>query len=240
MLRIAMVLKRGGIYTVDYARRLAQGVRQHLGGEYDILCLTDLSDAECEPLLDCGVDTLVPLESESPGWWAKMELFKLSGPIIYFDLDTVIMGRLDPLVAWTRRSTPYLLMLKGFIQGRPPQSGVMAWCDDVSGIWDYYQAALQAGATFGGRPGRHALYWKGTQYRGDQDFIVDAIHPASLQIRHVQDIMPGVHSYKRHLQSRRAPMGDERIVCFHGEPRLHDLKSGHWMRTIWEAHESTD
>jgi hypothetical protein len=81
-----------------------------------------------------GVEVL-PLEQDWPGWWSKMELFRLElGPVLYLDLDTVIVGSLAQIMRHPHRFTtcsqyvqriaahPHMLPLTRLLC-----SGVMAW-----------------------------------------------------------------------------------------------------------------
>src|SRR5262245_61940013 len=85
MLTIACVLKSGGIYDATWVARLRDGVARHLPLTHRFVCLSDV-EVPCER---------IPLEHDWPGWWAKVELFKLKAPVLFFDLDTAIVGDLE-------------------------------------------------------------------------------------------------------------------------------------------------
>ena len=75
-LTVACVLRKSAEYDTDYVDKLSDGVKRHLG--LTPLCIED---------------------SRWPGWWCKMAMFasEHTGDILYFDLDTVIVGDLTEI-----------------------------------------------------------------------------------------------------------------------------------------------
>src|SRR6478609_2567748 len=116
MLTVACVLKSGGIYDATWVERLRAGVKRHLPLEHRFVCLSDV-DVPCER---------IPLEYNWPGWWSKLEAFRLPGPVIYFDLDTAIVGDLSEIVARTDLWGGFTI-LEDFYRNKGYGSGVMAW-----------------------------------------------------------------------------------------------------------------
>ena len=93
MINIACVLKTGGDFTWSDVDRLRNGIANHLSIPYRFVVLTDL-------LIEKSND-IIPLINDWPGWWSKLELFRPNifiGPVIYFDLDTVIVGNIDEIL----------------------------------------------------------------------------------------------------------------------------------------------
>lgn len=84
-------VKVGDKYGDEYVTRLRDGVARHLPIEHNFVCFTD------KPV--DGVQCFPP-PADFPGWWAKIGLFKLRRPLLYFDLDVVITGGLSPLLGW--------------------------------------------------------------------------------------------------------------------------------------------
>jgi hypothetical protein len=86
-------VKQGDKYGDDYVKRLQAGISRNIGKHdgHTFTCYTDkpVEGVLCEPL---------PMALD--GWWAKIGLFKLEEPLIYFDLDVVITGNLKPLMDW--------------------------------------------------------------------------------------------------------------------------------------------
>lgn len=89
-------IKWGTKYSGDYVNRLAAMVRRNLPRPHRFVCFTDDSTGihrsiECLPLLDRGLS----------GWWHKLSFFRptlydLKGPLLFLDLDLVILSSLEP------------------------------------------------------------------------------------------------------------------------------------------------
>lgn len=175
------MLKSGGCYTPEYVERLKAGVDANLSG-HRFVCLSDID-----------VPDRVPLTEGLPGWWSKLELFKLPGPVLYFDLDTVITGDLSEIARYPHKFT----MLTDFYYRDRPASGVMAW----SGDWSHLLTEYEHGKSYPGH--------------GDQGYIASKVQPARFQ-----DLFPGQVASRKITETRNP---NERVVCFHGEPRPHTV-----------------
>jgi len=85
-------VRKGDKYSAEYVQRLQRGIARHMPHkDWEFVCLTDrhMPGILCESLTE-----------NLPGWWSKIELFKMGEPLIYFDLDVVITGSLAPLLDW--------------------------------------------------------------------------------------------------------------------------------------------
>lgn len=183
-MKIACVLKVSEEYDTDYVSHFLDGLNRYVGS-YEFMLLT----------------------GGYSGWWSKMGLFEpqVKGDLLYFDLDTMIVGPLDEIMAVDR-----LTVLSDFnVPGRMA-SGVMfipeherdrihtEWVKDPEG-----HMKEQGGH---GDGGFLAKFWSSAQ--------------------RWQDIVPGqIISYKNHVRGRSLPE-NARVVCFHGRPRPRDV---HWM-----------
>lgn len=205
-LTVACVLRSGGVYGPEYVSRLHDGVKAHLSREHRFCCLTDQQE------WFRGIEA-VPLKHDWPGWWSKIELFRsdlLSGRVLYFDLDTVIRGSFAPLTAYRG---PFA-MLTDFYKPSRPASGVMAW---KAGVGDgIYHRFVQEKDEIMAR------------YRGlgDQGWISEVMGP----VDRIQDFFPGVRSYK--VDGLEEPTS---VLCFHGEPKPHELSEEEQERIGWAA-----
>lgn len=199
-MKIVSVLRTGVEYGADQARFL----HQQLPG--DAVCLTNLPSIK-------GVETLsLEYANDLHGWWAKMELFDPAGPLgdqdlLYFDLDTVLVGDIAPLIAAVEGRRE-IVMLSDFYHPEHPASGVMfiparakariwrAW--NVNPYWNMVRRRP---------PGRS----------GDQGFIGDH----ALRIDRWEDLCPGaIVSYKRDVLLNGGVVPDDAlVVAFHGNPR---------------------
>jgi hypothetical protein len=185
------VLKSGGWCTPEYAQRLARAVEQRTPVPFRLL--TDMQ----VPGVDC-----LPLQHKLPGWWSKMELCRpdIVGDALYFDLDTLIYGDLEPLVSFGRAG-----MLRDFYRAQMLESGVMylpEWARRA--VWQFWSK----------NPGR----WMSGRFAGDGPLFSFALHG---HVHALQDSVSGLHSYKVHGKRR-----DTRVLCYHGKPRPHETE--HW------------
>ena len=95
-------VKWGTKYGPEYVNRLYAGVRRHLRKRHRFVCLTD--DASGLRTKDDDFEVR-ELPKGWQGWWNKATLFDpatgLRGRVIYIDLDTVIVGSLDPIASFS-------------------------------------------------------------------------------------------------------------------------------------------
>jgi hypothetical protein len=156
-----------------------------------------LPDIECLPLL-----------RNNRGWWNKLEVFRLTGPTIYFDLDTIIVGDITDLVVYPHIFTGLTNFKRtGF------NSGFMGWCGDYSylnqDIDRQTEKEYDGGET--GNWDRH----------GDQGWIEDHL---KLKPQLSGDLFPGRFvSYKWDVRRQGFVPKNASVVAFHGKPRPSDV-----------------
>ena len=207
MLTVICVLKSGGAYNPEWVRKLRDGVRRNLTVPYMFKCISDV-DVPC---------FRVPLKADWPAWWAKLYLFKqgvLTGPTLYLDLDTVIVGNIDSL----SDLRPDFAMLHNFHDANVPASGVM-WFRRVP--TEVYKKFMQ-------KPWQYIEYYnrfRTGNHIGDQAFIYDTLYK---DIGFIEN--PGIKSYKKHCKDGLPK--DASVVCFHGLPRPDHVKD-EWMGKHW-------
>lgn len=194
MITIASVLKSGGDYNVSHVSALEASVKKHLSVEHSFVCLTDMDYS----------GNRIQLEHGWPGWWSKIELFKISGPVIYFDLDTIIINNFDNVVE-NALASKFCILRDVYIGRKDPysmQSSVMSWNGDMKKLYD----------TFAQSPDR---YMK--SHRGDQDYIYSELGKSGTM--YFQDVLPNtIVSYKAHVKGKTI-LPETKIVIFHGLPR---------------------
>ena len=197
----------GEKYSNDYVYRLQTMVANNLAKRYQFLCLTDREIP--------GVDCVRPLLG-FPGWYSKLELFELeTGPAIYFDLDVVIVGPIEPLLCVDGIKIP-----KNWAQSGHGgcQSSVMAWKGDYAMLARLFKPELLTPPT----SGNFGLYGP-LKLWGDQEYITEMLgEPGGI----VVEEMNGVFSYKYHCQNGLPPTA--KVVCFHGSPKPHEV-SAEWI-----------
>jgi hypothetical protein len=212
-LAIACVLKTGRWHTghnhVNYQPKHVQWLKrqcdQYAPG-VRFVCLTNESTID-------GVET-IPLRHNWPGWWSKIELFGHDlGRVLYMDLDTVIVGPLDEMLAYPHQFTALNSLGKKSV--RLLNSGLMAWQGARPDLFE----------PFARDPQRWIKECVTGKCWGDQGFI-------SRHIGHKweawQNLFPGsVGSYKN-TWNRKRPPHEARIVCFHGTPKPYEV-SHDWV-----------
>lgn len=210
MLHICCI-RAGTAFAPAYVSNLFDMVRRNLadGFEGDFTCFTDQPDA-----LDQGIKVR-PLPADLPGWWSKLALFR-SGlfpegeRVIFFDLDTLITGRLDELAAY---DGPFAI-LRDFFRPNGMQSSVMAWrSGEQQEIWESY---TEAG-------------WPMQDPGGDQAWIER--HACKGQVRFLQTLFPGMFVSYKQIQG---PPEKAAVVVFHGHPRPHEVVTG-WVPEVWKV-----
>lgn len=199
----------------DYVHILHDSVRRNLpaGFEGTFEVFTDDADGYhpdiiVRPLPEVGLG----------GWWNKLALFKpgLFTPgdrVIYFDLDTLITGRLDDIVKYDGD----FAALRDVYRPHGLQSSVMAWragvgMSDIWALWDIK-----------GRPEVDG---------GDQIWIEDVLASTrALPFDRLQDLYPDLFaSYK--ITGGKLP-AKASVVFFHGFPRPHQVTTG-WVPEVWK------
>lgn len=208
MISIACVYRSGGDFTADDVAKLAASVKRHVRVPYRFNCFTDRPD-EVRPF----VDDIMVLTFDWPGWWAKMELFELSGPVVYFDLDTLILGPITELCNWVSVPTNEVLMLRGFYRN-DHCSGIMAWNCDLSWLSKKFAHFSQYASW---TKQEHGIGCGG--FQGDQNYIRGHLHSSQIPIVFAQSVQNGIYSYKVHVQEKRTIPADTSVICFHGRPR---------------------
>lgn len=193
MARVVCVLRSGGEYKPEHVRALAKQVPG----------LECISDVEVD-----GVPC-IPMPENWPGWWSKMNLFhpSIRGDLLYFDLDTVIVGDVSALSGLGDSA-----ILSDFYYPERPASGVMFLTEaDRAKVWAAWQADPDEAM-------------RKCMRQGDQQFIGEVLGGC----RRFQDELPGrIVSYKVHVSKglNKRSIGNgtvpdgASVVCFHGRPR---------------------
>jgi len=201
-------LKWGRLYGPEYVDALAGGLRRH-GYTGAIECFTERPRG-----LPSDVEARRLPEPTLPGWWGKLALFKPGlwpegERILFLDLDTVILGPIDPIAAY---AGPFAI-LRDFYFPTRLQSAVMAWPAGWGAhIWQTFEEA--------GRP----MDERAT----DQGWIMRTERTSAVRL---QDVFPGRFvSYK--LDCQDGPPAGASVLCFHGKPRPHEATAA-WVAREW-------
>ncbi len=199
-------VKVGTKYGPEWVNRLEAMVRRHATTLGKFYCLTD------NPV---GVNaTTIAVPSSPGGWWSKLRVFSMDFPeqILYFDLDTVIVRTIDPLLAY--RGDFCIMQAFGSHIFNPSVMsigpGFGRW------LWDDYivrQQAIEA------------------QYVTDEAWITAEVpFPDTWQC-----IAPGlIGSYRRH--SLHESPDPYHVVMFHGTPKNHEAEAvSRWIADHWRV-----
>lgn len=199
-MRVALVLRSGGEYKPEHVQTLAAQLREQ----------------RFEPFVLSNVDVpgieRIPLRYPTwTGWWAKMELFRpdIEGDLLYFDLDTRIVGGLSDIAARTE-----ITLIDDFYRpGKRVSSGLM------------YLPAVARAETWVRWHDRYMHV-----FRGDGEFMNWLWRGRA---KTWPEVLPGqVVSYKCHVMKdpkKAKHVGDgtvpenARVVCFHGKPRPFEI-----------------
>ena len=197
-LAIACVLKSGGDFSPVWVYKLKEALKRGGLGHLPFFCFSDRDDLM--------VNT-VALEADLPGWWSKMELFRLNVPYdwLYFDLDMVQTGSFS--LGYVASRSPNAIMLRDFYYPQKLASGLMYIPHDRKiDVWPGFLASRDR--------------WI-KESPGDQEVISELLPPA---VGIWQDHLPGlIRSYKADECGAKGPQGAG-LVMFHGKPRPNEVK----------------
>lgn len=210
MLNIACVIKKGGDYTLEHVHLLHDMLTKHIDTDWRFVVFKDR-----DGFVPRCCDKVRFFENEWPSWWSKMELFTLEGPVLYFDLDTVIRRDITRLCEEAEQLTNAVVMLRDFYHGNEA-SGIMAWNKDLSWLTEEFKSFATENE-FAADDRHNPKAVRCGHYRGDQDFIREKLRERKQLVVFAQDIDAGIMSYK--ADGADNCKKNASIICFHGEPR---------------------
>lgn len=220
-------------YTWNYVDRLYNMITRNITRPIIMHVYTEDSRSVPAPyikhnLIDWGI------AGPKRSWWYKLQMFNSehhSGPLLYFDLDTVITGNIDWIWNlnlqhfWTVRDFKYLW--------RPnfngSNSSVMWW---NTSLYNYIWQDVK----------RQKITDFFKRYHGDQDYITNAItNRRFFNTDWVKswrwECLDGGYNFQRRIH--RLPgtgthlYRDTSIVVFHGNPKPHEINdtliTNHWQ-----------
>ena len=209
---IVCVLKSGGDFTAEYVRRLRNMVQKHTTISHDFICFTDI-DIDIEGCIN------IPLQNNFPGCWAKVEMFRpkliKAKRIIYFDLDTVILGSIDDVLSINSDLVALKPWNKKNLDKGMFASGMMSWKNDGTFTYIYSQFNKKLIKEYPS---------------GDQEYMSKKIKEKGGEFSFFQSLVKDIYSYKRNCRPNKP--SNARIVCFHGKPRPHECPD-RWVKNNW-------
>lgn len=216
-MRVACV-RSGTLYPVAYVERLESMLRRHTSMPFDFVVLTDRPDE----VAHLDADVVDVSWSGLEGWWPKMLLFdpEVRGPgrVVYFDLDTVVAGNVDPLLLL---DVPF-----GICANFTRAAGNLAWpCR-------YGSCVMTFAGGWGEGVFREFWEWRAQimaacgRY-GDQVAVEKLVPDAALLQDHLP---PGFFRGRREL-SPDGPDGAS-VLVFAGPHKPHNTPLG-WVKELW-------
>jgi hypothetical protein len=225
----------GSAYSWIYVERLYNMLSRHISRGIRLHVYTELERPVPAPMIKHVLPSW-GIDGPKRSWWYKMNLFNSAehaGPLLYFDLDTVIVNNIDwicelPLsLFWAVRDFKYLW--------RPAYYGInssIMWWDTskFNYVWENFQ--------------KQELAKIMSNYRGDQDYInqtVDNKQVRFLDSERVKswrwECLDGGYNFKKRNHQFTGnntviPQNTD-ILVFHGQPKPIDLQDftilQHWQ-----------
>lgn len=223
MITIACV-RTGNRYPIHYVAHLRSMVSRNISWPHRFICLTD------DPTPIEGVELVNIKWTGLTGWWGKMALFspEIRGPgdCIYFDLDTVIVGSIDPLARLARTRIPAhpLYVCENFTK----RSGHPTWpCRYGSCCMVLFDGTGRSIFNqFMDWQEEHDR-WPNMAERGDQQ-VIEQLEPNA---GYLQDMMPDGFFVGRREFDDTLPDGAA-VMVFAGQRKPHNTDHP-WVKEHW-------
>ena len=215
MLNVVCV-RTGQKYSPEYVYKLKSMVERHLKQEHKFYCITE------NPVQVQGVET-IPAPIQIADSWAKIGLFTaqlkkvaLGDKMLFLDLDVVITGSLDNLIA-------------GKLRPKKDKDGIREKNTDLWIVDDWHDPFNSS-----------VMYWE----HGARTEIYAAFKPSDIQRLRgdqnlIAEIAPDARTFKKgevlsykfdHVKDKPKKA---KIVLFHGKPKMTDLPDVEWIKKEW-------
>jgi hypothetical protein len=218
-------LIHGDAYGWEYVDRLYSMLDRHITEEIHLHVYTEAARPVPAPYIKHSLEEW-GISGPKRSWWYKMQLFNphlFSGPLLYFDLDTVVLENIDWI--W-RLPTRYFWAVQDFkFLWRPAHQGMnssVMWWDTrrYEHVWQGFQ--------------RERLSEIIKKYPGDQDYINQALNHNDLRFLDPQRIkswrwqcLDGGFNFRKRTYltpgSGTVVPTDTSVLIFHGKPKPKDL-----------------
>lgn len=216
----------GTVYDWTYVERLYSSLTRNFSWPVRLHVWTEATRAVPEHMIRHDLEEWPDVRGPRKAWWYKMQMFdstRFRGRLTYFDLDVVITGNLDWILAtdprylWAIRDWRYLW--------RPTWQGinssVMTWDTTRFGhVWDTFS--------------QNQLTTVMRQFPGDQDFLSSIVDqkdrrffdPGPIQSWRWEIVDGGLEpNTRRYRRPDAGPVMNPaaRILVFHGRPKPHEI-----------------
>jgi hypothetical protein len=225
----------GDAYSWQYVDRLYNMLRRHITPEVRLHVYTE-ADREVPVPMIKHVLTDWGIAGPKRSWWYKMQLFNSqhhAGPLLYFDLDTVIVNNIDWIC---QQSLRYFWAIRDFKYLWKPQStelnsSIMWWdtrCYDA--VWQHFSNTNFDKIL--------------REYRGDQDYITAHVRKEEQRFFDPRRIkswrwqcLDGGYNFQtqKYLRPKTGTTvdTDTSVLIFHGHPKPLNLADSvilqHWQ-----------
>ncbi|MBT0956282.1 glycosyl transferase [Alphaproteobacteria bacterium KMM 3653] len=252
-------IKWGTLFGPEYVNRLYSGARRNLTGPVRFFCMTEHAEGlhpdvevlplPVEPFL-AEMDAALAVANRQ-GAMRKVSLFRpglipdLEGPLLGFDLDVVITGSLDEIVAHAPGKVAMRADWLEARRGRKTGHGSVFRYDPAEHGWLYDTLAADAGPQVAKARGSEQRYTSTlAQERGAFAYLPgDQV----VSFKHGCVRMPPAC----YFAPPRLPE-NARVVCFHGKPKMEDAIDGFhqswwrhglacdWLKEHWVTRAAQD
>ena len=190
MLKILTVMKSGGEYDFMHVHKIKNMCEQKITRPYEFYCLSDLDDKSLN---------IIKLKDDLPGWFSKLELFKIVGPCFYIDLDTILVNNINDIISNCSTQPFELITLRGL--ATRIWSGLMYWNHSLIDIYTDSRGIYK-------------------DYDGDQQLIDYICDKNGISCNHFQEQGTSIVSFRHNLNyGKHFNKKIHNIVFFHEDTR---------------------
>jgi hypothetical protein len=229
-------LIHGQVYDWQYVDKLYNSVTRNTDHEVVFHVFTEAHREVPSYMIKHSLDEWAGVSGPRKGWWYKMQIFNPlhhAGPLLYLDLDTVIVGNID----WIPKlSIRYFWASRDFRSlWRPYHRGInssVMWWDTQRHHWIWDE--------FIKRDINHLV----KQYAGDQDYVTDLLTDRDLRYFLPQkavswrwQCLDGGLDFR--TRKYREPNSGTKfdpeasLLIFHGSPKPHEVQHDQVVHNFW-------
>lgn len=211
----------GNAYSWDYVERLYNMLSRHITSGIRLHVYTEADRPVPSPMIKHAL-TDWSIDNPKKLWWYKIQMFNPehhSGPLLYFDLDTVVVNNIDWLCQlplqyfWALRDFKYLWRPTHY----SVNSSIMRWdTQKFSYVWKQFLTEDFNRVV--------------KRYHGDQDYITDAITANNRKFIDQTKVqswrwqaLDGGYNFSNRMHSKpdsgTAIDANTSILIFHGNPK---------------------
>lgn len=207
MFKIITVLKTGGEYNEGHVLAIKSQIEKYLNIPFEFTCLSDTKFENFKT---------IELKNDLTGWFAKLELFKVRGPCLYVDLDTIFCSNIDQLIynLLSQQTSDIITMDDPYNTGNL-NSCMMFWHGDVSSIYNTFISDVK----YIDQDYIMRIDTRNQRF-GDQNIIQCIVKELNMRWSFFPGIGESIVSFKADLNNGATfDPKKHQIVYFHGKPR---------------------